>query len=87
MRRSQVLPGHTHTTLQAPIVVCIAGLWKAVERVLLGAESVYVVGGCNVVATERGRYSLSALYAETEPSWVCMVCCQFYVIPAECGRI
>ena len=41
------------------LVVCIAELWKAVGRVLLGAycmlmcmESVYFVGGCNVVACE-----------------------------------
>ena len=37
----------------------------------------HVVGGCNVVATEHGRYSLSVLYAETEQCWVCMVCCEF----------
>ena len=31
-------------------------------------ESVYVVGVCNVVATEHGRYSLPVLYAETVSS-------------------
>ena len=50
------------------LVVCIGGLWKAVGRVLLGVwcmlmcvESVYVVGGCSVVAIEHGRYSLSCM--------------------------
>ena len=28
---------------------------------LMYMESVYVVGGCNVVATEHGRYSLSCM--------------------------
>ena len=31
-------------------------------------ESVYVVGGCNVVTIEHGRYSRSVLYAETVSS-------------------
>ena len=50
------------------LVVCIAGLWKAVGRVLLGVycmlmcmESMYVVGGCNVVTNEHGRYSMSCM--------------------------
>ena len=50
------------------LVLCIAGLWKAFGRVLLGVqrtlmcmESMYVVGGCNVVAIEYGSYSLSCM--------------------------
>ena len=31
-------------------------------------DSVYVVGGCNVVAVEHGRYSLSCMHAETVSS-------------------
>ena len=53
------------------LVVCIAGLWKVVGRVLLCVVHIdvhgvcCVVGGCNVVATKHGRYSL---YAETVSS-------------------
>ena len=50
------------------LVVCRAGLWKEVGRVLLGVyhmlkcmENVYVVGGSSVVAIEHGRYSLSCM--------------------------
>ena len=49
------------------LVVCIAGLWKTVGLelgyccMLMCVESVYVVGGCSVVGTEHGRYSLSCM--------------------------
>ena len=49
------------------LVVCIGGLWKVVGRVLLCVVHVdvhglcCVVGGCNVVATEHRRYSLSSM--------------------------
>ena len=69
-------PQHIHTiptscailpTVLCWLVVCIAGLWKVVGRVLLcvvhvDVYGVYcVVGGCNVVATKHGRYSLSCM--------------------------
>ena len=49
------------------LVGCIGELWKAVGKELLGVYIVhvdvhrvcYVVGGCYVVATEHGRYSLA----------------------------
>ena len=47
--------------------MCIGGLWKVVGRVLLCVVHVdvhgvcCVVGGCTVVATEHGRYSLSCM--------------------------
>ena len=48
--------------------MCIAGLWKAVGRVLLGVvhvdvrgECVYVVGGCSVVAIEHGMSCMQKL--------------------------
>ena len=31
---------------------------------LMCVESVYVVGGCSVIAIEHGRYSIYVLYAE-----------------------
>ena len=36
----------------------------------------YVVGGCNVVATEHGRYGLSCMQSNCvyEQCWICMVC-------------
>ena len=51
-------------------------------------ESVYVVGGCNVVAIEYGSYSLSCM----QKLWAVlglygMLGVLGYVIAAECGRI
>ena len=48
------------------LVVCIRG-WKAVGRVVLGVWCMLICawkvcyGGCNVVAVEHGRYSLSCM--------------------------
>ena len=67
-------PQHIHTIptscaiLPTMFCVCyIGGLWKVVGRVLLCIVHIVVhgvccvAGGCNVVATEHGRYSLSCV--------------------------
>ena len=37
----------------------VEGSWEGIAGCVVCMESVYVVGGRNVVATEHGRYSLS----------------------------
>ena len=59
--RSQVLPGYPHNSAGAQGCVhsrVVEGSWEGISGCVVCMESVYVVGGCNVVATEHGRYSL-----------------------------
>ena len=53
------------------------GSWEGISGCVVCIKSVYVLGGCNVVATEHGRYIVCLVCRNCEQCWVCMVCCEF----------
>ena len=55
------------------------GILLGVQCMLMCMKSVYVVGGCNVVAIEHGRYSLFCMQKLSSAGSV-MVCWEFSVM-------